>query len=71
MPYPEYLHTVHWRQRARRARQLAGQQCQRCGTSSVPLQVHHLTYERRGREKDADLIVLCRHCHETEHGIVA
>ena len=31
------------------------------------LDVHHLTYERLGREKDEDLRVLCRACHGDEH----
>jgi hypothetical protein len=33
------------------------------------LQVHHLNYKRLGREKDRDLKVLCRRCHEFDHGI--
>lgn len=28
------------------------------------LEVHHKTYERRGREQDRDLIALCWGCHE-------
>lgn len=28
------------------------------------LEVHHLTYERRGRERDEDLVALCWCCHE-------
>jgi hypothetical protein len=30
----------------------------------VWLEVHHLTYERVGRERDDDLIALCYYCHE-------
>ena len=33
------------------------------------LQVHHLTYERLGNERDEDLKVLCWACHEREHGL--
>lgn len=33
------------------------------------LEVHHLTYERLGREADDDLIVLCPSCHREQHGI--
>jgi hypothetical protein len=33
------------------------------------LDVHHLTYERLGRESPDDLLVLCRDCHELIHGI--
>lgn len=28
------------------------------------LEVHHLTYERRGHELDSDLLALCWGCHE-------
>jgi hypothetical protein len=31
------------------------------------LEVHHLTYDRRGCEDDDDLIVLCDQCHELAH----
>lgn len=33
------------------------------------LEVHHLTYERLGREHPDDLIVLCRACHAAQHGV--
>lgn len=35
-----------------------------------PVDVHHLTYARLGREWESDLIVLCRYCHAREHGKV-
>ena len=37
------------------------------GTGSVPLQVHHRTYERRGAELDSDLIAFCPTCHGLFH----
>ena len=42
----------------------AGHKCAKCGQTSATLEVHHLTYERFGRESEADLIVLCKVCHE-------
>ena len=33
------------------------------------LEVHHLTYERIGREHPDDLIVLCPPCHARIHGL--
>lgn len=30
----------------------------------VWLEVHHLTYERVGRERDDDLVALCCYCHD-------
>jgi len=62
----EYLRSAHWRARRERALQLAGYRCERCG-APAPLDVHHLTYARIGRERDRDLRVLCRACHEDEH----
>ena len=32
----------------------------------VWLEIHHLTYERVGREEDEDLAALCTYCHEEE-----
>jgi hypothetical protein len=68
LPYPDYLRTAHWSHTRRRALLRAGRQCQRCEISDVQLEVHHLTYDRLGRESEGDLIVLCRRCHGREHG---
>jgi len=32
--------------------------------------VHHITYERAGHEDSADLLVLCRLCHNFHHDIL-
>jgi hypothetical protein len=45
---------------------LAHYRCERCGAKRT-LEVHHRTYERLGRERDADLEVLCGDCHEVHH----
>ena len=67
LPYPDYLQTDHWRATRHRKLMRAGWTCQRCQKSNVRLDVHHLTYVRRGREREEDLIVLCRTCHAAEH----
>jgi len=70
MPYPDYLETPHWRRRRERSLWLAGHRCEHCGRSDGgPLEVHHLTYDRRGWEADEDLIVLCGDCHELAHAV--
>ena len=51
----------------KRVARAAGRRCQLCNLGSVPLNVHHRTYERRGEELDEDLTVLCRECHHTFH----
>jgi hypothetical protein len=61
-----YLKSDGWKRRRKRALARAGYRCQRCGARGR-LDVHHLTYKRRGRERDADLQVLCRSCHQAHH----
>lgn len=68
MPYDEFLKSPEWRETRRLALQRVGHRCQKCGATKR-LQVHHLTYLRRGAEDLDDLEVLCRGCHEAEHGI--
>jgi hypothetical protein len=66
MPYDEYLRTDHWRWMRRRALVAADERCQLCNAPNA-LEVHHRTYDRRGRENDADLTVLCGECHAVFH----
>jgi hypothetical protein len=66
MPYWLYLRSKHWDIVRRRALAVAEGKCFYCGAISH-LDVHHLTYRRRGCELDEDLIVLCRTCHDAEH----
>ena len=40
--------------------------CKMCGEQS-PLQLHHKTYKRLGREKDTDLVAVCEPCHKLIH----
>jgi len=64
-----YLFSPEWQRTRENALLAAGHECQKCGARGrgVTLDVHHLTYERLGDELPADLIVLCRGCHQTEH----
>lgn len=64
--YDEYMGSRAWIDRRTRALNLARWRCNRCG-SAKRLQVHHKTYERLGRELDADLEVVCKSCHEAHH----
>lgn len=67
--YEGYLNTEHWHTMRRLALDAAEERCQLC-YSPQRLQVHHRTYERLGRERLADLTVLCDSCHEAFHRIV-
>ncbi len=61
--YVRYLKSAKWRQLSKRMKERAGHKCAKCGQTSATLEVHHLTYERLGRESETDLIVLCKVCH--------
>lgn len=67
MPYSEYLKTPEWQERRIKHLKKSDYRCQLCNMKSVTLNVHHRTYERRGHERDEDLIVLCQECHEIFH----
>lgn len=73
--YSDYLLSDEWKERAEDMKRKIGK-CQIGNASkkygspcSGPLQVHHNTYERIGREFDSDLIVVCKHHHEIIHEI--
>lgn len=74
MKYEGYMQSNRWWARRKSKLIAANWTCQRCGYNQltapveIPLDVHHLTYGRLGDELDSDLIVLCRPCHEKEHG---
>ena len=68
MPYADYLRTHHWQRVREAAIDRARHRCQLCNYASQ-LQVHHRTYERRGSEREDDVIVLCKRCHETFHDV--
>jgi hypothetical protein len=67
MPYGEYLQTPEWQERRRVRLKAARYRCQVCNSKDQRLNVHHRTYERRGEELAADLIVLCEPCHHLFH----
>jgi hypothetical protein len=65
--YTNYINSARWRNIRTLMIKQAGGKCASCGaagTPSKPLEVHHKTYERLGRESMSDLDVLCRPCHE-------
>jgi hypothetical protein len=66
LPYREYLQSNWWKSKRHQKIKNAGGACEQCGARRR-LQVHHLNYERLGREKDKDIQVLCGRCHEEEH----
>jgi 5-methylcytosine-specific restriction endonuclease McrA len=66
--HSSYIASKEWQYLRTRILQSRGGKCEVCGVKHR-LQVHHLTYERLGNERDEDLKVLCWACHEREHGL--
>lgn len=66
MKYYDYLQTPYWKLFADRAKENSGHKCQLCN-SHESLNVHHKTYDNRGKETFEDIIVLCRNCHAKFH----
>jgi hypothetical protein len=64
--YAEYLRSPGWKARRKLALSAARHRCQVCN-GKRKLQVHHRTYERIGRERPDDLVVLCNACHALFH----
>ncbi|HSQ51975.1 MAG TPA: hypothetical protein VLL94_11995 [Nitrospiraceae bacterium] len=65
--YSDYLKTPQWREKRQLVMKRAGGLCEGCAHAPAT-QVHHLTYERAGREMLFDLVAICDACHEAVHG---
>jgi len=66
--YEDYLNTEHWLHFRREALKFYNNECAICG-KKYTLEVHHKTYDNRGRETFNDIIVLCDSCHKKVHEI--
>lgn len=66
-PYSQYLQSPQWNKTRKRALHRVGFRCQLCNAHDTVLHVHHRNYSRLGSEKPADLLVLCKNCHEKFH----
>jgi hypothetical protein len=70
--YDRYLETEHWQTfrklaLAEQLKQHGHNFCQTCAEESVALHVHHLTYERLGKELLTDVTIICKPCHDKTH----
>lgn len=64
--YVNYLKSKHWM--LLRTKLIQNHPyCEVCESTEKPLQLHHLTYSRLGRERDSDLVPLCNDCHILVH----
>jgi len=65
--YLDYIASAAWRTFRKGILKLRGAFCERC-SSALRLELHHLSYERLGRELPEDVVILCRDCHQKAHG---
>lgn len=64
--YKEYLFTKHWFTRKIKYLKKHKRECVMCGGKNY-IQVHHVDYKNLGNEKDEDLVILCKICHDKLH----
>lgn len=69
--YNAHLKSSKWKLIRKAKMDEAHRTCQKCGTTSKRLEVHHKTYERFGNEPLSDLLLLCGDCHAFEDKIRA
>jgi hypothetical protein len=65
--YTAYINSDYWREKRRGVLLARGRKCERCSKTTGVIHVHHLTYQRLGRELPEDLKVLCEACHYWIH----
>jgi hypothetical protein len=65
--YRAVMGSAGWRRLRAATIRRAGRRCERCGARG-PLDAHHLTYARLGRERPGDLLAVCERCHGVLHG---
>jgi 5-methylcytosine-specific restriction endonuclease McrA len=61
--YQKYITGPRWQAKREAYFNLFGKYCRACRTTYGPIQLHHLTYDRLGRERWSDLMALCTKCH--------
>jgi hypothetical protein len=66
IPYKQYLRSPHWIRLKRFIFKQRGHRCEQCG-QRTSVELHHLTYENVTHERECDVILLCRQCHEDFH----
>ena len=64
--YAKYLLSEKWQVRKSKYYESHSRKCFVCGTE-FGIELHHCIYKRVGREKDCDLIPLCRVHHRKVH----
>lgn len=68
--YKRYLASREWAVKREAVRERSRGWCERCGVPPLEA-VHHLTYERIGREELRDLLGVCDDCHRYLSGKIS
>lgn len=63
----DYLKSAKWDTLRKAILKRDSYTCQGCHSTSVSLEVHHISYIRLGSELPSDLISVCRSCHQAIH----
>jgi 5-methylcytosine-specific restriction endonuclease McrA len=61
--YNKYITGPRWAAKREAWFNAFGKWCRACKTTYGPIQLHHMTYDRLGRERMSDLVALCNKCH--------
>jgi len=64
--YIAYIKSSQWRNIRQTMFKMRGKKCERCGSTAHGIEVYHLNYDRFGKERAQDLLILCHSCHEEE-----
>jgi hypothetical protein len=64
--YRSYIRSPAWKARRIEVIRRAKGICERCHRWPI-VNVHHVTYERLGRELPGDLLGVCNLCHQEIH----
>ena len=67
--YYAYLQSLQWKSIRLDYMRRVGWLCEHCRVRKSEI-VHHLIYDRLGREQPEDLMALCRECHDRMHGLL-
>jgi len=64
--YRKYIASKKWKRLRERVIAKRGRKCQRCKSTTRPLQLHHKHYNTFGHERTKDVLLLCVDCHLIE-----
>lgn len=65
--YHAHINSAKWRSFKASVVAERGKKCQRCGTKTKKLELHHIHYRNFGNEAPDDVELLCNICHAREH----